>query len=247
MINARLVPDAQEVLTPGEAVAGMILNGLGFATRPLSWTPQFCASNPLDLLVHEGLAAKLFNRFQLGRTLDEAHAYGGALLVQELALGVCARAGIDLRFKHLDTTSFSRTGASVPDSDEPAMTITRGSSSEPRLDLKQAVVALMVSQDGGIPVGSQSWDGKTSDSEMFQARPRAFLAALKSAPRPRYLIADSKRYHADNARHLRHRGCITRLPHTMGSVSAALTQALALDRWARLDEETRYQRLELCH
>ena len=36
MINARLVPDAQEVMTPGEAVAGMILNGLGFANRPLS-------------------------------------------------------------------------------------------------------------------------------------------------------------------------------------------------------------------
>ena len=41
MINARLVPDAQEVLTPGEAVAGMMLNGLGFANRPLSLTPQF--------------------------------------------------------------------------------------------------------------------------------------------------------------------------------------------------------------
>ena len=27
MINARLMPDAQEVLTPGEAVAGMMLHG----------------------------------------------------------------------------------------------------------------------------------------------------------------------------------------------------------------------------
>ena len=36
MINARLVPDAQEVLTPGEAVAGMILNGLGFGCSPVS-------------------------------------------------------------------------------------------------------------------------------------------------------------------------------------------------------------------
>ena len=35
MINARLLPDRQEVLTPGEAMAGMILNGLGFANRPL--------------------------------------------------------------------------------------------------------------------------------------------------------------------------------------------------------------------
>lgn len=38
MINARLVPDRQEDITPGEAVAGMILNGLGFANRPLSLT-----------------------------------------------------------------------------------------------------------------------------------------------------------------------------------------------------------------
>jgi hypothetical protein len=30
MIDARLIPDAQEEITPGEAVAGMILNGLTF-------------------------------------------------------------------------------------------------------------------------------------------------------------------------------------------------------------------------
>ena len=34
LINARLVPDAHDVLTPGEAVAGMMLNGVGFAHRP---------------------------------------------------------------------------------------------------------------------------------------------------------------------------------------------------------------------
>lgn len=72
MINARLVPDAQAVLTPGEVVAGMILNGLGVANRPLSLTPQFFANKPLDLLFREGLEAELFNRVKLGRTLDEA-------------------------------------------------------------------------------------------------------------------------------------------------------------------------------
>ena len=74
MINARLVPDEQEVITPGEAIAGMILNGLGFANRPVSLTPQFFANKPLDLLFREGLCAAMFNRFQLGRTLDEAYA-----------------------------------------------------------------------------------------------------------------------------------------------------------------------------
>jgi hypothetical protein len=33
MIDARLVPDAQEEMTPGEAIAGMLLTGLGFANR----------------------------------------------------------------------------------------------------------------------------------------------------------------------------------------------------------------------
>ena len=39
MIDARLMPDEQEEITPGEAVAGMILNGLGFANRKYSANP----------------------------------------------------------------------------------------------------------------------------------------------------------------------------------------------------------------
>ena len=73
MIDARLVPDEQEDITPGEAVAGMILNGLGFANRPLFLTPQFFTQKPLDLLFRQGVRAEMFNRFKLGRTLDEVH------------------------------------------------------------------------------------------------------------------------------------------------------------------------------
>jgi hypothetical protein len=36
MIDRRLVPDQQAMITPGAAVAGMIRNGLGVAHRPLS-------------------------------------------------------------------------------------------------------------------------------------------------------------------------------------------------------------------
>ena len=58
----------------------MILNGLGFANRPLSLTPQFFAHTPLDLLLRGGVHAEMFNRFKLGRTLDEVYAYGCDLL-----------------------------------------------------------------------------------------------------------------------------------------------------------------------
>jgi transposase len=247
MINARLVPDAQEVITPGEAVAGMILNGLGFANRPLSLTPQFFASKPLDLWCREGIEAEMFNRFKLGRTLDEAHAYGCDLLFHERARAICAQEGIDLRCNHLDTTSFSLSGEYVPERDEQAITITHGYSRDHRPDLKQAVLELMVSQDGGVPFVSKSWDGHTSDSEMFQARAHALMTAFKNAPSPRYLIADAKLYHADNARNRHALGVITRIPNPIGPVSQVITQALTWDTWHPLDETTRYQRLELCH
>ena len=61
MIDARLKPDEQEAITPGEAVKGMILNGLGFANRPLSLTPQFFAGKRLDLLFRPGVEADMFN------------------------------------------------------------------------------------------------------------------------------------------------------------------------------------------
>jgi transposase len=247
MINARLVPDAQEVITPGEAMAGMILNGLGFANRPLSLTPQFFAHKPLDLLFREGIRAEMFNRFKLGRTLDEAYAYGCDLLFHELALAVCAQEDIDVRFNHLDTTSFSLSGEYVPESDEQAITITHGYSRNHRPDLKQAVLELMVSQDGGVPFVSKSWDGNTSDIEVFQERAHALMAAFQNAPSPRYLIADSKLYHEDNALHLQKLGFITRIPNTIGAVSQMIAQALMWDTWHRLDDTTRYQRLELCH
>ena len=247
MIDRRLVPDEQEVITPGEAVAGMILNGLGFANRPLSLTPQFFANKPLDLLFREGIEAEMFNRFKLGRTLEEASAYGCNLLFEELALAVCTHEGIDLRFNHLDTTSFGLTGEYLPASDEHAICITHGYSKDHRPDLKQAVLELMVSQDGGVPLVSKSWDGNTSDTRVFQERAEALMRAFKDTPNPRYLVADAKLYCEDNAAHLAKLGFITRIPATLKVVSQVIHQALQWDTWQPVDPKTRYQPLALGH
>src|SRR5437870_3589539 len=226
MIDARLLVHDQEEITAGEAVAGMILNGLGFANRPLSLTPQFFANKPLDLLFHEGVRAERFNRFKLGRTLDEVHAYGCDLLFSELALAVCAQERIDPRFNHLDTTSFSLTGDYLPESDAYAIAITHGYSKDHRPDLKQVVLELMVSQDGGVPLVSQSWDGNASDSQIFQDRAKALLSTFAQSATPRYLIADSKLYSKDHAAHLKPLRFITRIPDTLKLVSQVISQAL---------------------
>src|SRR5215510_13596858 len=112
----------------------------------------------------------------LGRTLDEVHAYGCDRLFSELALAVCTQENIAQRFHHLDTTSFSLRGDSAPASDEHAMRITHGYSKDHRPDLKQAVLELLVSQDGGGPLVSQSWDGHTSDTQIFKERAEALMA-----------------------------------------------------------------------
>ena len=247
MIDARLPRHDQEEITAGEAVAGMILNGLGFSNRPLSLTPQFFVNKPLDLLFRPGVHADMFNRFKLGRSLDEVYTYGCDLLFSELALAVCVQEGIDQRFNHLDTTSFSLSGEYAPESDEHAIIITHGYSKDHRPDLKQAVLELMVSQDGGVPLMSRSWDGNTSDIQVFQERAQALMETFKKAPSPRYLVADSKLYHAYNAPNLQSLRFITRIPNTLQVVSQVIGQALAIDTWQHADAQTRYQCLELCH
>jgi transposase len=247
MIDTRLGRHKEEEITTGEAVAGMILNGLGFSKRPLSLTPQFFNNKPLDLLFRPGVRSDLFNRFKLGRSLDAVYTYGCDLLFSEMALAVCTHEGIEQRFNHLDTTSFSLTGEYIPDSDEHAIAITHGYSKDHRPDLKQAVLELMVSQDGGVPLLSKSWDGNTSDIKVFQERAQALMETLKNSPTPRYLVADCKVYHEDNAANLQSLGFITRIPQTLKIVSQVIRQALERDTWQRLDEQTGYQRLELCH
>jgi transposase len=92
LIDSRILPDDQEEITTGEAIEGMILNGLGFSDRPISLTSQFFENKPLDVLFREGVRPEYFNRFKLGRSLDKVCAYGCDLLFGELAL-MCVSTG----------------------------------------------------------------------------------------------------------------------------------------------------------
>jgi|RhiMetdeSRZDD1v2_1073273.scaffolds.fasta_scaffold1403913_1 Domain of unknown function (DUF4277) len=74
MIDARLGPDAQEERTPGEALAGRLRTGVGFAHTPRTLTPQFCAHTPLALLLRAGVHAAMCHRWPRGRTLEAGQA-----------------------------------------------------------------------------------------------------------------------------------------------------------------------------
>lgn len=247
MIDSRITPDKREEISTGEAIAGMILNSLGFSNRPISLTPQFFENKPMALLFRDGVSPDSFNRFKLGRSLDKAFSYGCDMLFGEIALSVCQQEGIDLRFNCLDTTSFSLTGEYIPDSDEHAIAVTYGYSKDHRPDLKQAVLELMVSQDGGVPFVSKSWDGNASDNAIFKERSAALIHEFAASSGPRYLIADSKVYTKKNAPNLACLPFITRIPGSLNDVDQVIGQALASDQWQPVDDESSYHRVDLCH
>lgn len=247
MIDARIEPDEREHITTGEAIAGMVLNGLGFSNRPPSLTPQFFANRPMEVLFREGVGAAHFNRFKLGRSLDDVYGYGCDLLLSELSVAICQQEGIDLRVQSLDTTSLSLTGEYVPESDEQAIVITHGSSKEHRPDLKQAILELLVSQDGGVPIFTQSWDGNSSDNTIFKERSGALIRSFSEAEGPRVLVADSKLYSEDNAPNLAKLSFITRVPATIKDVGLLIVQAFEADGWQPLAEGYWYQPVDLCH
>jgi transposase len=238
-LDTRLVPDAPARITPGEAVAGMILQGLGCAHRPWALTPPFFTRKPLDLLFREDIDAEMFNRCKLGRTLDEASAYGCALLGQEWALAVGAHEGIARRCQHLDTTSCALTGAYLPDSDEPAMPLPHGYATDHRPDLTPAVVDLLGSQAGGSPGVSQSWEGHTADPRVCQERAEALRRACKATPRLRDLVAAATLSCEAHAVHLAKLGFSTRRPATLQWVSQVIGPALPHDPWPPFAAHTR--------
>ena len=246
-IDARIETEAKEEITAGEAIAGMIINGLGFSNRPLTLTPQFFQNKPLRVLFREGVCAEHFNRFKLGRSLDDVYDYGCELLFSEISVAVCQQERIDLRFHHLDTTSFSLTGAYVPDSNEVAIRIVHGYSKDHRPDLKQAVLETVVSQDGGVPLMCKSWDGNASDNKVFEARAAQLIAQFQAADGPRYLVADSKLYTQENAPNLSHLSFITRIPETLTVTKDVIEQTWDFATWQWLNPSLAYQRLDLSH
>jgi transposase len=247
IIDRCIPPDGQQEITTGEAVAAIIINGLGFSNRPLYLTPQFFENKPMALLFREGVEAEHFNRSKLGRSLDAVYRYGADQIFSEIAVAGCQQEQIDLRFNSLDTSSFSLTGAYDSETDEQAIKITYGHSKDHRPDLKQAVLELMVSQDGGVPIISQAWDGNAADTVIFKQRAESLIDEFKKTESPRYLIADSKLYTQENSKIISDLYYITRIPGTLNLEQQLIQQALNDADWQPLDDGYRYQRIELGH
>ncbi|WP_435274932.1 IS1634 family transposase [Psychrobium sp. nBUS_13] len=244
LLDQYLPQDDKQEITPGEAVKGMIMNGLGFANRPLSLSPQFFDNLPLEHLFREGVEASHFNRHKLGRTLDQCFDFGCENLFSMVAHQACELENVDLTFNSLDTTSHSLTGEYAYDEDgcdENVIKITHGHSKAHRPDLKQVVQEIIVSQDGGVPLACKNWDGNSADTAVFKERSKALVSEFKKSKAPRYLVADCKLYHSKNAEFLAQLLFITLIPSTILLEKELISRALESAKWTSIDDNYKYR------
>jgi transposase len=184
----------------GQAVKAMGLNGLCFVNQQLYLVPRFFDNKPLERLIGLGIEATHLNDDVLGRALDVLYDVGVTPLYTLIAATACARLGLASPYGHLDTTSFHVAGRynSAEPPEETVIHITQGYSRAHRPDLNQVMLALMVERQAGIPLWMKPLSGNSSDAIEFGRVVDEHLAQLCSADLPRYVVADSALYSAEN-------------------------------------------------
>ena len=104
-INEIVGIDSREKINSGQIVKAIILNGLGFVSRPLYLFSQFFEDKAIEHLLGEGIKAEELNDDKLGRTIDKLYRAGLSKLFLMIALDAIKRYQINTKYSHLDSTS----------------------------------------------------------------------------------------------------------------------------------------------
>ena len=77
-----------KLISYGQLVEAMILNGLGFVGRTLHMYPQYFKERPVERLIGKGIKAEYINDDALGRCLDKLYETGVSDIYQTLSASV---------------------------------------------------------------------------------------------------------------------------------------------------------------
>lgn len=215
--------DPRRVVSPGEAVVAMILNGLGFANRRLYLTPQFFESKPIERLLRKNFKASDFDDHALGKALDEIAEYGPDRLFGEVAFEIAINKNLLGKDAYTDTTSYSTNGEYS--TEEPGtIDITYGYSKDKRPDLKQVMMSLVTTGSAQIPIWMQPLSGNSADSKALletAQRVQSFQSQLKIRTQFRWVM-DAAAYSANNLIELKSCLWIIRVPERIKEASDLL-------------------------
>jgi transposase len=229
-------PDTR-IVTTGDAVNAMGLNGLGVVTQHLSLVSRFFQDKPpARLLAPMVIAANHRHEDALGRAFDTLYASGVTDLYRLMAATAAERLGLAPPCLHLDSTSFPVDGRYNRDTppDAPVVHMTRGDSRDHRPDLNHVMRDWMVEHQAGSPVLMQPRSGNRRDAPAVGPIVRAHRAQWQTTYGTTSLVADAALDSEDHLQPLAHTQLqwITRVPATWHAAPSALAQAEPATRLA---------------
>lgn len=211
-----------QIVTPGQIVLAMMLNGLGFSNHRIYLVTEFFRNKPVEALIGFGIKAEHLNDDAIGDCLDDIYRYGATKLFSEIALEIVIEKNLFGKVSHGDGTSFKVEGQY--DGVEESVKITFGHSKDHRPDLKQFMLSLVMTSKGNIPYWVEAHDGNSSEKKTFPEMVVAieeFKTQFKGVNDMTYVF-DSALYSATNLMLLRNVNWISRVPETVGAAKELL-------------------------
>ncbi|MBW4505906.1 MAG: IS1634 family transposase [Scytonematopsis contorta HA4267-MV1] len=246
-INSKLGIDPREKITAGMLVKAILINGLGFVSRPLYLFSQFFDDKGIEILLEKDVDNEYLNDDKIGRVMDKLYKYGLNNLFIEIVLSVIKKFKIDTKYSHLDATSFHLHGeyksGEVNEKEEEItrerpIIITKGYSRDHRPDLKQCVLDLITSSDGDIPLLMRTGDGNEADKAVFG---QILVEFKKQISFDSIMVCDSALYSQENIKLIEHLKWISRVPMTIKKAQE-LVQSVEIEE---ISLEERDKRLSL--
>jgi transposase len=192
VIDRLLPPHPGHVLSSGRGVEALVLAILE-GHHALYKVGQRLEERGMVALLQPGLTRAALHDYRLGHILDALFAANLNRVFGAIALKALEVYAIPTPWLHQDTTTIALYGAYEDESQtHGAPRPAYGHSKDGRNDLKQVLLSLGVSGDGGIPLRLGVRDGNRSDSvETPVAIEECLALGLEGVRR---IVADSKAY-----------------------------------------------------
>jgi transposase len=192
VIDHLLPPHPAHVLSTGRGVEALVLAILD-GDHALYKVGQRLEERGMVSLLQPGLTRASLHDYRLGHILDALFAANLNRVFGAIALKALAVYAIPTPWLHQDTTTIALYGAYKDEPKTPwAPRPAYGHSKDGRDDLKQVLLSLGVSGDGGLPLRVGMRDGNRSDSVETPVAIEECLALGLAGVRG--IVADSKAY-----------------------------------------------------
>lgn len=234
LIDTHLPNDsADKILSTGNAIVGLILNGLGFVNKRLYLVSHFFKNKPVDKLLNVSyLESSHFNDDALGRSLDAVYEFGVSKLYSLISSSaidyLSTKYGLKTSSGQLDNTNFHLHGKakSIDLGESQILEIVKGHSKDHRPDLVQIGLQLIIENQSKIPLLMEVLSGNKEEGKSYGEFISTYAGQLEKDYGVELVVVDSKLYNQDNLSLLAARGSltwITRVPHGLNVVKELLS------------------------